>query len=71
MLAVAVTQPESTGHVRLASRDPGAAPLITYDLLRAERDMRRMIEGVGISRRIGRDAPFVDVVEMEMTPGRR
>jgi len=31
--------------------------------------MRRMIEGVRISRRIGRDAAFTKVVDMEMTPG--
>jgi len=31
--------------------------------------MRRTIEGVGISRRIGRDAAFAKLVEMEMTPG--
>ena len=69
VLAVALTQPESTGHVRLASRDPRTAPLINYNLLGTERDMRRMIEGVGISRRIGREAAFAKLVEMEMTPG--
>jgi choline dehydrogenase len=69
VLAVALTQPESTGRVRLASRDPRAAPLINYNVLGTERDMRRMIEGVGISRRIGRDAAFAKLVEMEMTPG--
>ena len=69
MLAVAVTQPESIGRVRLASRDPRTAPVINYNLLGTERDMRRMIEGVGISRRIGRDPAFAKLVEMEMTPG--
>lgn len=69
VLAVAVTQPESTGRVRLASRDPREAPIIDYNLLGTERDMRRMIEGVGISRRIGRDPAFAGLVEMEMTPG--
>jgi choline dehydrogenase len=69
VLAVAVTQPESTGSVRLAGRDPRAAPLINYNLLSTERDMRRMIEGVGISRSIGRDAAFSKLVEMEMSPG--
>ena len=69
VLAVAVTQPESIGHVRLASRDPRTAPLINYNLLSTERDMRRMIEGVGISRRIGREAAFAKLVETEMTPG--
>lgn len=69
VLAVAVTQPESIGRVRLAGRDPRTAPVITYNLLQVERDMRRMIEGVGISRRIGRDAAFAKLVEMEITPG--
>jgi choline dehydrogenase len=69
VLAVAVTQPESIGGVRLASRDPRTPPVINYNLLSTERDMRRMIEGVGISRRIGRDAAFAKLVEMEMTPG--
>lgn len=60
VLAVAVTQPESTGRVRLASPDPRAAPVINYNPLNTERDMRRMIEGVGVSRR-GRDAAFARV----------
>ena len=50
VLAVAVTQPESTGCIRLAGRDPRTAPVITYNLLCTERDMRRMIEGVGMNR---------------------
>ena len=69
VLAIALTQPESTGHLRLASRDARTAPIIHYNLLGTERDMRRMIEGVQISRRIGRDAAFARVVEMEMLPG--
>ena len=68
-IVLAVTQPESTGRLRLAGRDPRTAPVINYNLLNTERDMRRMIEGVGISRRIGRDAAFAKLVEMEMTPG--
>ncbi len=32
--------------------------------------MRRMMEAVRLSRRIGRTAPFSDVVELEMTPGK-
>jgi len=69
VLAVAVTQPESIGRVRLASRDPRTPPVVNYNLLSTERDMRRMIEGVGVSRRIGRDAAFAKLIEMEMTPG--
>lgn len=68
VLAVAVTQPESTGQVRLAGRDPRAAPVIQYHLLSTARDMRRMIEGVNIARRIGRDPAFQSVAETEMLP---
>ena len=69
VLAVAVTQPESTGRVRLADRDPRSAPIIEYNLLSTTRDMRRMIEGLRISRRIGRDPAFRAVAETEMLPG--
>ena len=69
VLAVALTQPEATGRVTLASRDPRVPPRIEYNLLGTERDMRRMIEGVKISRRIGSDAAFAKVVERELTPG--
>lgn len=71
VLAVAVTQPEATGTVRLASRDPRAAPVITYNLLSTERDMERMLEGVMLSRRIGRDPAFAAIAHDEMTPGPR
>jgi GMC oxidoreductase len=69
VLAVALTQPASTGRVRLADRDPRSAPIIQYNLLGTPRDMRRMIEGVHISRRIGREPAFRAVAETEMPPG--
>ena len=69
VLAVALTQPASTGRVRLADRDPRSAPIIQYNLLGTPRDMRRMIEGVHIARRIGREPAFRAVAETEMLPG--
>jgi choline dehydrogenase len=69
VLAVAVTQPESRGTVRLADRDPRSAPIIEYNLLSTPRDMRRMIEGVRISRRIGADQNFQRIAASEMFPG--
>ncbi|GAB2872976.1 GMC family oxidoreductase N-terminal domain-containing protein [Paraburkholderia jirisanensis] len=69
VLAVALTQPESTGQLRLASRDPRAAPIIDYNLLATDRDLARMLEGIGISRRIGADPAFARCVETEMFPG--
>ncbi len=70
VLACAVTLPKSIGSVRLASRDPRAMPLIRYNFFQDPSDLRRMMEAVRLSRRIGRTAPFSDMVEFEMTPGK-
>ena len=69
VLACAVTLPKSLGSVRLASRDPRAMPIIRFNFFKDPSDLRRMMEAVRLSRRIGRTAPFSDVVELEMAPG--
>lgn len=70
VLASAVTLPKSIGNVRLASRDPKDMPLIRYNFFDDPGDMRRMIEAVRLSRKIGRSAPFAELVEFEMLPGK-
>ncbi|HEY4252565.1 MAG TPA: GMC family oxidoreductase N-terminal domain-containing protein [Roseomonas sp.] len=69
VLACAVTLPNSVGSVRLASRDPRAMPVIRYNFFQDPGDLRRMLEAVRLSRRIGRTAPFSDLVASEMMPG--
>ncbi|WP_144640544.1 GMC family oxidoreductase [Bordetella genomosp. 13] len=69
VLACAVTLPDSVGSVRLASRDPRAMPLIRYNFFQEPRDLRRMMEAVRLSRRIGRTAPFSEAVDSEIAPG--
>lgn len=69
VLACAVTLPKSNGSIRLASRDPRAMPLIRFNFFREPGDLRRMMEAVRLSRRIGRTAPFSDVIAFEMAPG--
>ena len=69
VLACSVTLPKSKGTVRLASRDPRAMPLIRFNFFQDPSDLRRMMEAVKLSRRIGRTAPFNDVIATEMTPG--
>jgi choline dehydrogenase len=69
VLAISVVTPESRGTLRLRSRDPQAAPEIDNNFLDDERDRRRMLEGVKLSRRIGRNEAFAQHVEMEMLPG--
>lgn len=70
VLACSVTLPKSVGSIRLASRDPRAMPLIRFNFFQDPSDLRRMMEAVRLSRRIGRTAPFSDVVEFEMAPGK-
>jgi choline dehydrogenase len=69
VLACSVTLPKSIGSVRLASRDPRVMPIIRYNFFQDPSDLRRMMEAVRLSRRIGKAAPFSDVVEFEMAPG--
>jgi choline dehydrogenase len=69
VLAIAIVQPDSIGSVRLRSRDPKVAPLIDLNFLKEDRDRRRMLESVKLSRRIGQDAALAAVVHSEMFPG--
>ena len=70
VLACAVTLPNSIGSVRLASRDPSAPPVIRYNFFDDPSDLRRMMEAVRLSRRIGSTAPLRDSVESEIYPGK-
>jgi choline dehydrogenase len=69
VLGVAVTRPDSIGTFALASRDPRQAPRIDLNFLAEPRDRRRLLEGVKLSRQLGRTSPFADLVEREMAPG--
>jgi choline dehydrogenase len=69
VLAIAVVRPESRGTLKLSSRDPGAPPLIDNNYLGTERDRRRMLEGVKLSRQLARGAAFAPVMELELAPG--
>ena len=69
VLAISVVQPESRGTLRLRSRDPKVGPEINNNFLAEERDRRRLVEGVRLSRQIGRNDAFAKYVELEMLPG--
>jgi choline dehydrogenase len=69
VLQAALVQPESTGTLKLASRDPGEPPLIDANYLGTGRDARRMLEGVEIGRAIARNPVFAPVTESELAPG--
>jgi choline dehydrogenase len=69
VLMAALVQPESTGTLKLASRDPGEAPLIDANYLATGRDARRMLEGVKLGRAIARNPVFGPFIAGELTPG--
>jgi len=69
VLAIAVVQPDSVGTLRLNAKNPGGAPVIDLNFLATARDRRRMLEGVKLSRSIGRDEIFAQTAAFEMMPG--
>jgi hypothetical protein len=70
VLACAVALPKSIGWLRLSSRDPRAAPHIHYNFFDDENDLDRLVEAVRLSRKIGRTAPFSDLIDREIAPGK-
>jgi choline dehydrogenase len=68
-LSTSVVQPESVGTVKLASRDPGVAPLIDSNFLATGRDARRMLEGVKLARDFARSPAFAPFMAGELVPG--
>ena len=69
VLACAVTLPKSIGRLRLSSWDPRAAPHIHYNFFDDQNDLDRLVEAVRLSRKIGRTAPFSDLIDHEIAPG--
>ena len=61
--------PESRGHVRIASADPKADPVIQPNYLTAERDGAVMVEGLRIVRDIYARPAFRSLWSREVVPG--
>jgi choline dehydrogenase len=68
-LSVAVVKPDSRGTLTLRSRDPREQPRIDCNYLAEDRDARRMLEGVRLARKLGRNPALARFLELEMLPG--
>ena len=68
-LSVAVVKPDSRGAITLRSRDPREQPEIDCNYLAEDRDARRMLEGVRLARKIGRNPALAQFLELEILPG--
>ena len=62
-------RPESRGHVRIVSADPGRAPAIDPNYLAAERDRDTLVSGVRTLRRIFSAAAIAAFIDAEVSPG--
>jgi choline dehydrogenase len=69
VIGVCPLQPHSRGTVRLGSRNPGIAPIVDPNYLSDDRDLRTMLEGIRIARRIGSEHALDDWCAEEMAPG--
>jgi choline dehydrogenase len=61
--------PEGRGTVRLASPDPFAAPAITFGFLASDYDMRAMISGIKLVRRLVEQPALKPLALGEVVPG--
>ncbi len=68
-LVAAVMAPDSRGTVRLASADPGDAPLIDPAFLTGPRDLDRLAAGLAIVRQAGASPAFDGIRAAEVHPG--
>ena len=61
-------RPDSRGTLTLRSADPAEKPLIQANYLSAPGDRHLMVAAARLARRLGRTAPFADLVLEEQTP---
>jgi choline dehydrogenase len=61
--------PESRGQITLRSADPADKPVIEANYFSAEKDMRLMVEGVKLARKMGESEVFKPFNGGESLPG--
>jgi 4-pyridoxate dehydrogenase len=66
---IVAVQPESRGHVALASADPLAAPLIHQNFLSADRDWQSLRAGFRVARNLAAQPSMAPFVAAEFFPG--
>ena len=61
-------RPTSRGSLRIASPDPGAAPLIAPNYLDTEQDLADAARGIALLRQIAAASPLADIVTGQLVP---
>ncbi len=62
-------RPEGRGTVRLSSPDPMAPPKVLFDYLRTDYDVRALLAGIHLCRRIAAQPALRPYIVEEITPG--
>ena len=68
VLGVALTNPQSRGTVKLASKDPNTAPIIDLNFLSVEEDRQRLLEGIHLSRQLATSQYLKPLIVKELNP---
>lgn len=68
-LGLELMEISSVGHIKLHSRDPKDAPIISLNHLTSEDDMQRMVECFRIARKLARTEPLKSLIVEEIYPG--
>lgn len=68
-LSVCQLRPESRGEVKLASKDPLAAPLMYSNYLATDTDRRCVTAGIAFARKLAATEPLASELESEFLPG--
>ena len=68
VFAIALVNPQSKGTVKLASKDPNAAPIIDLNFLSVEEDRMRLLEGIKLSRQIAKSGSLKKMIVKELNP---
>lgn len=62
-------RPDSRGTVRLKSCDPSVGPEIRFNLMRSDSDLRALVAGMRLARKIGAQPALKDIIAEEIRPG--
>jgi choline dehydrogenase len=68
VFSVALVNPKSRGTIKLASKDPLAAPIIDLNFLAVEEDRQRMLEGAKLARKMSKSTQFNNMIVRELNP---
>ncbi len=70
-IGVNITQPKSTGRIRLATKQSEHAPEIVPQYLNHESDLEGTIRGIRLARQFAERSPLAESIRCELIPGQK